>query len=144
MLEEEKGLQAAAADLESKITFLQAQQDFASLVSGMQTFAMIPVIQQNALEALKSLAANANNKVKIAAEGGIKSILEAMSNHRTHAGIQEQGCWALRNLAFNANNLTKMKNLGAEASITTSMQSSTATPTTKQKGQELFDLLKNL
>ena len=40
--------------------------------------------------------------MKIASEGGIGVILNAMSAHSSHAGVQEQGCGALCNLAANA------------------------------------------
>jgi hypothetical protein len=42
---------------------------------------------------------NDQNRVTIAAKGGIDVILEAMQRHSDHAEVQEQGCTALHNLA---------------------------------------------
>ena len=50
------------------------------------------------------LARRDDNKVKIAQQGGIRALLDAMVNHSRHAGVLETCSWALGNLAHSANN----------------------------------------
>ena len=38
--------------------------------------------------------------VKVAEEGGIRVIVEAMDQHGSNAGVQESGCWALLNVGW--------------------------------------------
>ena len=56
-------------------------------------------VQEEACGALKSLAANSANKVKIATLGGVEAIHNAMGAHPDVDGVQEQACGALYNLA---------------------------------------------
>ena len=58
--------------------------------------------------ALWNLAWNTDNQVKIAAAGGIESILNAMKQHAQHESVQENGCGALQNLSVNADNKVKI------------------------------------
>ena len=51
-----------------------------------------------------SLAANADNKVLIAKEGGIGRLLAALDKHAEHAGVVERACGAVGNLAVNDDN----------------------------------------
>jgi len=54
-----------------------------------------------ALKSLMFLAfKNDENKVKIAAVGGIETVLDAMKRHPQHEGVQKQGCWALDNICW--------------------------------------------
>ena len=56
-------------------------------------------VQEHACRALRNLAANDQNKIKIAKEGGIEAILNAMKHD--HAGVQENACGALLNVCWN-------------------------------------------
>ena len=67
-----------------------------------------PTIAATGCRLLKLLARNDDNSIKIAEQGGISVILEAMRTHTSHAGVQEEGCGALRNLAVNAGNKIKI------------------------------------
>ena len=92
--------------------------------------------------ALSNLAFNADNKIKIAKEGGIKVVMDAMVNHISHAEVQEQGCWALLNIGWSQKDLQKkIKNEGAQTLVEKAMKASNASPTTKDKGQQLLDRL---
>jgi hypothetical protein len=51
-------------------------------------------VQKQGCWALRMLAANGENKVKIAEAGGIKAIIEGMGTHRENEDVQEQGCWS--------------------------------------------------
>ena len=64
---------------------------------------------------LCDLALNADNQIKIAEEGGIKVVMDAMRNHIGLAGVQEYGCWALMNIRWSRKDLhKKIKNEGAQ------------------------------
>ena len=68
-------------------------------------------------------AANANNQVKIAAAGGIESILNAMKQHAQHESVQENGRAALWNLADgNADNKAKIAAAGGIESMLNAMK----------------------
>ena len=56
------------------------------------------------LMSLRNLAENAENRVAIAAKGGIEAVVGAMGVHGSSAGVQEAGCRALGNLAYNVEN----------------------------------------
>eukprot|EP00961_Rhodomonas_salina_P236788 3200482-Rhodomonas_salina.1 len=51
-------------------------------------------VQEAGCRAVVSLAVIADNQIKIAGEGGIRVVLEAMRKHVGHAGVQEAGCGA--------------------------------------------------
>jgi vacuolar protein 8 len=51
--------------------------------------------------ALGNITVNADNKVKVAAAGGIETILAGMTANKASAGVQKQACGALRNLSAN-------------------------------------------
>ena len=69
-------------------------------------------VQEHACGALKCLAVNADNKVRIVLAGGIEAVIAAMKEHRTNAGLQEQACGALINLAANNNTDNKVRIAG--------------------------------
>jgi hypothetical protein len=69
-------------------------------------------VQEKGCKALCNLAVNDDNAVKIAAVGGIETVLDAMKRHTQHEGVQEEGCSALNNLANNADNEVKIANVG--------------------------------
>ena len=64
--------------------------------------------------ALRNLAAkNAENKVAIAAQGGIGAVLKCMGRHADSPQVCQEACWALRNLAGNAENKAAIRSAGA-------------------------------
>jgi len=71
-------------------------------------------VQEKGCGVLLNLALNADNAVKIGAEGGVEAIVQAMGGHRGSEGVQEKGCGALWNLALNADNKLK---IGAEGGV---------------------------
>ncbi len=79
-------------------------------------------VQEQGCGALWSLDVNADNKVKIAAAGGIADVLAAMRGHRSHAGVQEQGCGALFNLALHADNQVKIAAAGGIVDVLEAMR----------------------
>ena len=42
---------------------------------------------------------NAENRIAIAAKGGIEAVVRAMGAHESSAEVQDAGCWALGNIA---------------------------------------------
>ena len=137
----EQAEQEAAAFLRT-INDLQQRGDVAGLVRGMSTYASHSGVQQEGCRALVNLARNAENKIKIAKEGGIKVVMDAMVNHISHAGVQEQGCWALLNIGWSQKDLQKkIKNEGAQTLVEKAMKASNASAITKEKGQQLLDRL---
>jgi hypothetical protein len=73
-------------------------------------------------EALLSLAVNADNQGKVAAEGGIGAILEAMRGHPESEEVQAAGCGGLWNLAVNADNQVKVAAEGGIGAILGAMR----------------------
>eukprot|EP00961_Rhodomonas_salina_P167117 2251988-Rhodomonas_salina.1 len=65
-------------------------------------------VQKLGFAALRNLAANGENRVKIGAAGGIEAVVAVMKQHVKSAGVQEKGCVALRNLADNVENQVKI------------------------------------
>jgi hypothetical protein len=91
-------------------------------------------VQERGCRALGNLAVNADNEVKVAAEGGIGgAILGAM---RFAFGATEP-C-APRAL------LQSMKSAGAEDAVKRAIALKHATASMKQTGQRLLDALKNI
>ena len=58
--------------------------------------------QQNGCGALWELAVNAENRVAIAAAGGVEAVVAAMRAHAADAMVQQNGCGALASLAANS------------------------------------------
>ena len=76
--------QAHADDFLSKIAAKKKGQ-LSAIIQGMLQYPGRENVQEQACGALKNLAANADNQVKVAAEGGIRAILGAMQGHKhTH------------------------------------------------------------
>ena len=71
-------------------------------------------VQRTGCQALRRLADNKDNVVKIGAEGGVEAIVQAMGGHRGSEGVQRTGCEALRRLADNKDNVVK---IGAEGGV---------------------------
>eukprot|EP00961_Rhodomonas_salina_P028482 384446-Rhodomonas_salina.1 len=55
-------------------------------------------VQQAGCAAVWSLAANADNKAKIVAEGGLQLVLAAIQKHAGHAGVKMWGSEAAARL----------------------------------------------
>ena len=88
------------------------------------------------------LARSDDNQVKIAEQGGIRALLDAMRNHSSHAGVQEAGCWALLGVGWSNQDLQRqIKEAGGEAAVRSAMSASNATPNTQEMGQALLLLL---
>ena len=103
-------------------------------------------VQREGCEALGWLAIyNPDNKVKIGAGGGVEAIVQAMGAHRGSVKIQEWSCGALLNLAGGPNDIQqRIKRAGAEEAVQRAMASPDATAVTKEKGQELLSVLRNV
>jgi hypothetical protein len=68
----------------------------------MRAHPKISAVQEAACAALSNLAHyNSSNQVRIAAEGGIERMVEAMKVHPEVGALQEHGCAALADLASN-------------------------------------------
>jgi hypothetical protein len=55
-------------------------------------------VQESGCTALSNLSCSVDNKVTIAANGGIEAIVNAMHRHGAHAGVKKHGDLALKNL----------------------------------------------
>jgi hypothetical protein len=94
---------------------------------------------------LNLAANNADNKVKIGAGGGVEAIVQAMGGHRGSVKIQEWSCWALLNLAGGSNDIQqRIKRAGARKAVQRAMASPDATAVTKERGQKLLSVLRNV
>ena len=109
---EHKKVKKEADAFERTIDGLQQKADIVALVRGMQTYTTHFRTQKKGCRALRNLAVNADNKIKIAEQGGIDVILEAMRTCKSHAGVQRVGCGALCRLAVNADNKIKIAEQG--------------------------------
>jgi hypothetical protein len=86
------------------------------------------------------VASNADDQVKVAAEGGIAATLGAMQGHPASAEVQEAACGVLWYLAANnADNRVKAKSAGGEDAVKRAMALQDATAETKELGQELLE-----
>ena len=100
---------------------------------------------EQACGAVWSLAANADNKVLIAKEGGIRLILAALDKHAEHAGVVEQACGALCSTGNSDKALQKsIKDAGAEQLVRAAVGRSNASSNTRKWGQRLLDKLAQL
>ena len=64
---------------------------------------------------------NDNNKIAIAAKGGIEAITAALNAHRSSENVQQNGCWALANLADAPGNQIKIAAEGGVEAIVAAM-----------------------
>ena len=95
--------------------------------------------------AVGSLAANADNKVLIAKEGGIGRLLAALDKHAEHAGVVDRACGALGNIGNSDEALQKsIKGAGAEQLVRAAVGRSNASSNTRKWGQRLLDKLAQL
>ena len=83
--------------------------------------------------------------MKIGAGGGVEAIVQAMGGHRGSVEIQAKSCWVLLNLAREPNDIQqRIKRAGARKAVQRAMASPDATAVTKEKGQELLSVLRNV
>ena len=95
-------------------------------------------VQERAAWALKNLAANADNKVKIAAAGAIPPLV-ALLGPQCSAGVQEQAAGALRNIAWSSDDIkASIRSSGGVAALTQLMQSSPSDKV-KSKAKDALD-----
>ena len=79
-------------------------------------------VQQQTCWALRYLAVNDCNRVKIAEAGGIEAVVSAMKEHKTSVLMQERACVALRNLAVNDGNKLKIAEAGGIEALVAGME----------------------
>ncbi len=48
------------------------------------------IVQEQACGALRNLTDNADNKVAVAAAGGIEAVLAEMATHKANAGVEDR------------------------------------------------------
>lgn len=100
-------------------------------------------IQDQAIAALRNIAANDESRITIIKFGGVPRIVRAMATHRTHAEVQEASCRALKNLCHVELEVLQGQIIpvkGLFERITDAMAAPNATETTKEKGRELLQL----
>jgi hypothetical protein len=78
--------------------------------------------QEHACWALRKLAVNAGNQVRIAEAGGIEAVLSAMKAHTTSVLAQQHACAALRSLAVNAGNKVLIAEAGGIEAVVSAMK----------------------
>ena len=74
------------------------------ILSAMQQHKRFAVIQEQGCCALRNIAGNEDNRVKLAEAGAIQVILGATEQHPTSPGVQLYACWALSVLSMNDTN----------------------------------------
>eukprot|EP00961_Rhodomonas_salina_P158811 2137896-Rhodomonas_salina.1 len=82
------------------------------LLDVLKQYPQHPRVQAAGCGAVRNLAVNAENSVRIAGEGVVGVVLGAMLQHAEHAGVQEAGCEAVWSLAANADNSVRIANEG--------------------------------
>ena len=101
-------------------------------------------VQEKGCWALGYLALNADNAVKIGAEGGVEAIVQAMGGHSGSKDVQEKGCGALWTLGQSTGDIQqRIKRAGAEEVVQRAMASPDARALTKEQGQALLSVLRN-
>jgi hypothetical protein len=99
-------------------------------------------VQQPACAALRSLASNDGNKLKIAEAGGIEAVVAAMEAHTTSDSVQEHGYWALWYLAQQGSLRQRIKAAGGVECVKHAVNASNAATTdTRSRGNDLLDKL---
>jgi hypothetical protein len=106
-----------------RVTFATSPCGTSSIVQAMQQHGDHAGVQELGCLALRNLATNNDqNKMTIAAKGGIDVIVKAIQRHADHAGVQEKGCRALGNLAVNYQNNVNIAAKGGIDVIVKAMQ----------------------
>jgi hypothetical protein len=109
----------------AQLKSLETQGDAPAILQGMLTHSEHAAVQQQACEALASLAIDAVMRVKIAEAGGIEAVIGAMAAHKTSALVQEKACRALWNLSDNVDNQLKIAAAGGIEALTAAMKAHT-------------------
>ena len=60
------------------------------MIGAMQAHISVAAVQRAGCGALRNLASNASNRMKIGSLGGIEAVLAAMGAHRTFAAVSHQ------------------------------------------------------
>lgn len=79
------------------------------------------VAQEWGCRTLEILAISSDHTHKVAATGGIKAVVAAMSAHVSNEAVQEAGCAALRNLTVNSDAQAKAAACGAIEAVVAAM-----------------------
>jgi len=115
----------------------------ACIMEAMDRHKAHPGIQDQAIAALRNIAANDENRITIIKSGGVPRIIRAMATHRAHAEVQEASCRALKNLSHVELEVLQGQIIpvkGLFERVTDAMAAPNATETTKEKGRELLQL----
>jgi dihydroorotate dehydrogenase len=107
----------------------------------MEAHTASALLQEKACGALKKLAVNDDNEVKIAAAGGIETLATAMETHQGSALLQQHACLALHSLAINARLRERIKAAGGVELAKRAVSASDATERTKKYGEALIEKL---
>ena len=103
-------IEASTTILQIPVGKYESSKDIELILSLMGSHQSSVAVQKQALWKLAMLAMNsAENKVSIAASGGIEAVVRAMKKHTPSASVQEVGCWALLHLAEHAENRVAAK-----------------------------------
>ncbi len=138
-------LLAQEADNRIKIGAGGGVKAIVQAMNGHRRSALSWAVQQHCCEGLGNLAVNADNAVKIGAGGGVEAIVQTIGGHRGRKGVQFAGCSALWILGrSNRGILQRIKRAGAEEAVQRAMASPDAFALTKEQGQELLSLLRNV
>ena len=136
-----KSVQALADAFRKTIAALAKEGKLSLLIHGMLEHQGHEHVQAAACEALAGLAASDDNqRVKVAAEGGIGAIVGAMQRQPS-AKVQEAACRALWYLARNDANQVRIAAEGGVGAIVTAMQNH---PTHAKVQAAACNTLKNL
>ena len=114
-------MQALADAFRRTIADLAKEGKLSLLIQGMLKHPGHEHVQAAACKALEGLAASDDNRVKVAAEGGIAALLGSMQRHPI-AKVQEAVCRALQNLTVNVDNQVKVAAEGSVGAIVTALQ----------------------
>jgi hypothetical protein len=102
----------------------------------------IPNVQRRACAALRSLAGNKDNKLTIAAAGGIELVVHDMKRHTEIAEVQEEACGTMKNLARgNADNAVTISAAGGIEAIVAAMTVHTGSAGVQEQACDALDNL---
>ena len=97
-------------------------------------------MQQHACWALRYLAVNDSNQVKIAEAGGIEAVVTAM-DHNREVLVEEPACAGLWYLAAQGSLRQRIKTAGGVQCLKHAVNAMKATTETKSLGNDLLDKL---
>ena len=92
---------------------------------------------------IRCISRNADNRVRIAKEGGIPKILAALATHADKVKVVENACWALSYLAKdNKENQIAIQQARGSALVSAAVAADSASAATKKYGKMVLDELK--